>query len=261
MVLRALCHHRPDRLHVTIATKRDSFHGENPITFFPSLGQCLCLCHGSSNALSPAAAPKQFSTCKHWFCQHRGLQPVSCQHCCPRRVSSLLRTGWKRGGCSQQTTERLLFLGCRRCVQHVGPQVGANLNQTCFNQKLKHNSKRRTKSPSQKPALPQPPKPYRQMQARKTWSTRISARSTWEAYPTPCSGARWCVSVRFCSRLKQRAHSACWHRGEPRPPPQELLACADYSWSVPVPVTRARGARAGFADEKPGAGTLAGVYS
>lgn len=119
----------------------------------------------SSNSPSAAAAPKQCSTCKSSFCVCMSMQWTSA-HVLPVLLSLVsIRTLQVSSGqvgrgeslCSQQTIKQLVFLGCRHCAQNLGPQVGANLKQTCFNQKLKNNRKKKNpkpKNPSKKPTLP-----------------------------------------------------------------------------------------------------------
>lgn len=126
---------------------------------------------------APRSSSEAMLNCKKCFCvfmsmqwtsAHAPLALLSLASICAL-WASLGQVGRGDSLCSQQSMKQLVFRGCRHCAQNLGPQVGANLNQTCSNQKLKNNREKKKKKtlPKSQPS-PQPPKPYLQMQAVKT---------------------------------------------------------------------------------------------
>lgn len=103
-----------------------------------------------------------------WTSAHVPPAPLYLASMCALRASSG-QVGRGESLCSRQAMKQFIFLGCRHRAQNLGPQVGANLKQMCFDQKLKNNSKKKKeqKNPSKKPTLPATAKAVSSVAGRK----------------------------------------------------------------------------------------------
>lgn len=147
-------------MRVTISTKHDSFHWKKIASAFFPLWICVFAFECEFKFPIPCSSSEAMLNLQEKFlCLYVNAADFSSRAAGAAlpgehpHSAGILRTGRKRGVSLQpQTIKQLVFLGCRHCAQNLGPQVGANLKQTCFNQKLKNNrkKKKKNKNPFQK---------------------------------------------------------------------------------------------------------------
>ena len=146
------------------------------------------------------------SVCQHDFSSRAAGAALPGEHLCSVGV---LRTGRKRGVSLQLADDKAArFPGLQVLCAESRAQVGANLKQTCFNQKLKSNSKKTL--PKSQPS-PQPPKPYLQTQAGKMRSMHSICLLQLRGISYPLFRGSL-MFVRFCSGREQLARPPHWCR-------------------------------------------------